>query len=190
MSNQIFTCSVNSGIETAESYFVKLASHLAQLPLRSALNSVNELLEAKFDSLSALSLQIEKNELLEVSAEFGSEVPVALIEAIIARLEKIEGVKFKARYFDSSSGGVSVWGDYDDWDIEGKLFFLTGKMDDKEYLEEMVEEIGELQEEFDEDTEVLILGEKPNKKILDAATKQGAIIMTEDEFVEYITSQP
>lgn len=190
MSSQIFTCSVSSGIEAAESYFEKLASHLAQMPLGAALNSVNELLEKKFERLPALLLQIERNELLEVSAEFGSEVPVAFIEAIITRLEKIEGVEFKARYFDSSSGGVSVWGDYDDWDIEGKLFFLTGKMDDREYLEEMVEEIGELQEEFDEDTEVLILGEKPNKKILDAATKQGAIIMTEDEFVEFITNQP
>jgi hypothetical protein len=190
MSSQTLTCRVSSNIEVAENYFINLANLLVQLPLNSALKSINELLEAEFESLPTVSLNVKKSDLLEIDAEFGSEVPVALIEAIITQLEKLEGVEFKARYFDSSSGGVRVWGDYDDWDIEGKLFFLTGKMDDKEYVEEMLEDIGELQEAFDEDTEVLILGEKPNKRILDAATKQGAIIMTEDEFVEYVTNQP
>ena len=107
MSSQEFTCHVWSGIDDVNDYFASLKQMFIQLPAEDALESVNDLLGTDFETLPRLELQIRASDQLDVRAEFGSEVPYELIEAVITGLEAIEEVEYKARYFDSSSG-VSV----------------------------------------------------------------------------------
>jgi len=191
MSSQEFTCHVWSGVDDAKEYFASLKQMFIQLPAENALELINNLLETNFETLSRLDLKIRTGDELEVRAEFGSEVSYELIEAVITGLEAIEEVEYKARYFDSSSGGVNFWGDYDDLDLDGKSILLVGDMSEElEYIQEMVEGIGELQGELDEDTEVIILGANPDADILAAAKEQGIELVTEEQFLEYLSIQP
>ena len=191
MSSQEFTCHVWSGVDDAKEYFASLKQMFLELPSMDALEGLNNLLETDFETLPRLDLQIHASDELEVRAEFGSEVPYELIEAVITGLEAIEAVEYKARYFDSSSGGVNTWGDYEDFDLDGKNILLMGDMsEEREYIQEMVEGIGELQDELDDDTEVIILGANPDADILVAAKEQGVALMTEEQFLEYLSIQP
>lgn len=191
MSSQEFTCHVWSGVDNAKEYFASLKRMFIQLPAEDALEFINDFLGTDFETLPRLDLQIRVDDELEVRAEFGSEVPYELIEAVITGLEAIEAVEYKARYFDSSSGGVNTWGDYEDFDLDGKNILLVGDMsEEREYIQEMVEGIGELQDELDEDTEVIILGANPDVDILAAAKEQGVELVTEEQFLEYISTQP
>jgi NAD-dependent DNA ligase len=191
MSSQEFTCHVWSGVDDAKEYFASLKQMFIQLPAENALELINNLLETNFETLSRLDLKIRTGDELEVRAEFGSEVPYELIEAVITGLEAIEEVEYKARYFDSSSGGVNTWGDYEDFDLEGKNILLVGDMSEElEYIQEMVEGIGELQGELDENTEVIILGANPDAATLAAAKEQGVVLVTEEQFLEYLSIQP
>jgi NAD-dependent DNA ligase len=191
MSSQEFTCHVWSGVDDASEYFASLKQMFIQLPAEGSLNSVNEMLGTGFETLPRLNLQLRAGDDLEIRAEFGSEVPYELIEAVITGLEGIEAVEYKARYFDSSSGGVNTWGDYEDFDLDGKNILLMGDMsEEREYIQEMVEGIGELQDELDDDTEVIILGANPDADILVAAKEQGVALMTEEQFLEYLSIQP
>ena len=191
MSSQEFTCHVWSGVDDAKEYFASLKQMFIQLPAENALELINNLLETNFETLSRLDLKIRTGDELEVRAEFGSEVPYELIEAVITGLEAIVEVEYKARYFDSSSGGVNTWGDYEDFDLEGKNILLVGDMSEElEYIQEMVEGIGELQGELDENTEVIILGANPDAATLAAAKEQGVVLVTEEQFLEYLSIQP
>ncbi|MCE3239248.1 MAG: hypothetical protein K0R24_2229 [Gammaproteobacteria bacterium] len=191
MSSQEFTCHVWSGVDDASEYFASLKQMFIQLPAEGSLNSVNEMLGTGFETLPRLNLQLRAGDDLEIRAEFGSEVPYELIEAVITGLEGIEAVEYKARYFDSSSGGVNTWGDYEDFDLDGKNILLMGDMsEERQYIQEMVEGIGELQDELDDDTEVIILGANPDADILVAAKEQGVALMTEEQFLEYLSIQP
>lgn len=191
MSSQEFTCQVWSGVDGAKKYFSSLKQAFIELPAADALEELNNLLETDFDTLPSLELQIRAGDQLDVRAEFGSEVPYELIEAVITGLEAIEEVEYKARYFDSSSGGVNFWGDYDDLDLDGKNILLLGDMSEElEYIQEMVEVNGELQDELSDDTEVIILGANPDADILAAAKEQGVELVTEEQFLEYLSIQP
>lgn len=191
MSSQEFTCHVWFGVDDAKVYFSSLQKIFSELPAESALKALNNLLKTDFESLPCLDLQIHASDELEVRAEFGSEVPYELIDAVVAGLEAIEEVEYKARYFDSSSGGVNFWGEYDDLDLDGKNILLVGEMSEElEYIREMVEVTGELQDELDEDTEVIILGANPDLTILAAAKKQGVELVSEEQFLEYLSIQP
>ena len=191
MSSQEFTCHVWSGVDDAKEYFSTLKKLLIQLPATDALEGLNNLLETNFETLPRLDLQIRTGDELEVRAEFGSEVPYELIEAVITGLEAIGEVEYKARYFDSSSGGVNSWGDYEDFDLEGKNILLVGDMyEELEYIQEMVEVTGALQDELNEDTEVIILGVNPDANTLAVAKEQGVVLVTEEQFLEYLSDQP
>ena len=191
MSSQEFTCHVWFGVDDAKVYFASLKKMFSELPAKNALESINDLLKTDFEILPCLDLQIHTSDELKVRAEFGSEVPYELIEAVIAGLEAFEGVEYKARYFESSSGGVNFWGNYDDLDLDGKNILLLGEMSEElEYIREMVEVTGELQNELDEDTEVIILGANPDLTILAAAKKQGVELVSEEQFLEYLSIQP
>lgn len=191
MSSQEFTCHVWSGVDNAREYFFSLKKMFLQLPTDSALKSVNDLLGTDFETLPCFDLQMRADDELEIRAEFGSEVPYELIEAVITNLETIDDVEYKARYFDSSSGGVNTWGDYEDFELDGKNILLVGDMSEElEYIQEMVEGIGELQDELNEDTEMIILGANPDVDILSAAKNQGVVLVTEEQFLEYISCQP
>lgn len=191
MSSQEFTCHVWSGVDNAREYFFSLKKLFLQLPADSALESINDLLGTDFETLPYFDLQMHAADELEIRAEFGSEVPYELIEAVVTNLETIDDVEYKARYFDSSSGGVNTWGDYEDFELDGKNILLVGDMSEElEYIQEMVEVTGELQDELDEDTEVIILGANPDTDILSAAKKQGVVLVTEEQFLEYISCQP
>lgn len=191
MSSQEFTCHVWSGVDNAREYFFSLKKMFLQLPADSALESVNDLLGTDFETLPCFDLQMRADDELEIRAEFGSEVPYELIEAVVTNLETIDDVEYKARYFDSSSGGVNTWGDYEDFELDGKNILLVGDMSEElEYIQEMVEGIGELQDELNEDTEMIILGANPDADILSAAKTQGVVLVTEEEFLEYISCQP
>jgi NAD-dependent DNA ligase len=191
MSSQEFTCHVWSGVDDAKEYFASLKKVFVQLPVAAALTLLNEMLETDFETLPHLDLQLNLGDELHAHAEFGSEVPYALIEAVVAGLEAIGGIEFKARYFDSSSGGINVWGDCDDIELDGKNILLLGDMaEELEYLQEMVEGFGELQEALDEDTEVVILGNNPDTKILALAKNQGVEFITEDQFLEQVSLEP
>ncbi len=191
MSSQEFTCYVWSGVDDAKEYFASLKMMFIQLPAEDALEFINDFLRTNFETLPRLDLQIRAGDELEVRAEFGSEVPYELIEAVVIGLEAIEGVEYKARYFDSSSGGVNTWGDYEDFDLDGKNILLVGDMSEElEYIQEMVEGIGELKDELDENTEVIILGANPDANILAVAKDQGVVLVTEEQFLEYISAQP
>ncbi|MCC2667475.1 MAG: hypothetical protein K0S63_1391, partial [Gammaproteobacteria bacterium] len=98
MSSQEFTCHVWSGVDDASEYFASLKQMFIQLPAEGSLNSVNEMLGTGFETLPRLNLQLRAGDDLEIRAEFGSEVPYELIEAVITGLEGIEAVEYKARY--------------------------------------------------------------------------------------------
>lgn len=192
MSSQHFTCTVTHSTEEVAKVLMDLQHWLERLPSAEALDRVNLLLGGNFDYLPRIDLSIQTNASILVAFDAGSSVPLALFEAVVGKMESFPNTEFKARLFDSSSGGIAVWGSaIEEIDFFGKKVLFVGEMDEVlEEMQELAADLGQVQENLAEDTDILVVGHGVDPNLLQKAKGQGVLILTEDEFWEQIADAP
>lgn len=190
MSSLVFSLIVSQELDTAHSILSELSRDFSDLPSSKALLKVNSRLCINESYLPRIDLTIQKDDELSASVEAGSAVPLVLFEAIVQKLEQIPGIRFKAKLFDSSSGGVAIWGTHVDADLEDKnVLFLGVAEDELDEMQELMEVYGQLHTELQDDTEVIIAGLKADKTLLEQCRAKGMEIITEEDFWEFIGNQ-
>lgn len=191
MSVQEFKIAVLNKVDDALVFLRNLQSDCEKLPSAETLGKINTTLKINLNYLPRIDLSLHHDELLEAVIEVGSSVPLEFFEALVKRLESIPDIQFKARLFDSSSGGVATWGCDDDIDLDGKNILLVGEMaEDLEDMHDLVESVGQLHHILMHDTDIVVAGENADEDLLAEAKSQGVAVITEDEFWDFIANQP
>lgn len=190
MSSLVFSLFVSKAQDTAHSFLSELKSDFNELPSPNALLAVNSRLGINESYLPRIDLNVQKDDGLSASVEAGSDVPLALFEAIVQKLEQIPEILYKAKLFDSSSGGVAIWGTHVDADLEDKKVLFWGVAEDElDEMQELMEVYGQIHTELQDDTEIIVAGRKADKTLLEQCRAKGIVVITEEDFWQFIGNQ-
>jgi hypothetical protein len=191
MSGLYFT----AAIEVTESL---LAKEYICLLLKVKHEADYELLEQKlsnFYSKYLLSPVLEASELVQLQIESKSEgvfeilseypdLSIDFFVNFVALLNQFDGISYKARLFDSSSGGIAIWQvpEEDELDFEMLLVCMLG-VDEEEGLHETLEDAGAvLKSEFHSEAKLIIYSDEIDIEALSSTVNLGAKLVHQDDF--------
>lgn len=194
MSSLYFDCAVTSSISEAEALFGLLYEACCNRDPKSR-SKVIELLQKEDDyELPFMDFSLSKSDAeLSLNFEAPPSFDIDFFDDIICALEKIPDIHFKARLFDSSSGGAQIWRkpEQPPMDLEGKRLVFAGEMEsDLDEMLEFAEDVAIVQESLDGDTEVLVVGSNVDASILKKAADNNITVYSEEDFLDYFQYSP
>ncbi len=125
----------------------------------------------------------------ELFSQFGAEVDFGVFEKVASILDDTTGVEYKARLFDSSSGGVQLWSNLeDDIDLNEKRIIFLG-FDDEELdeMKDLVEDDAQVFSVLDKGIDVAVLGSAVSESEMGFLSENSIECISEQEFWEYIS---
>lgn len=179
MSSQQFTCVVSQSVNDASQLLTEIIAGRtpfygeARLPDKVALANTSGQVTLRFETPSSVEFEF--------------------FDALVEKLKALSGVEFKARLFDSSSGGTHVWQVPEESALElddKNVVFLGDMEEDIDEMLEIAEGFCEVQEALDDDTEVVVLGHNVADAVRNEIETRQLAVMSEAEFWEYIEDLP
>lgn len=190
MSEMEFECKINLDknveVEKLVEYIERFSKDRSYTKIK-AFRDIEEFLSSSIEV-------IREREAVKIYLPVGNEISYKQFEKFINILE-IVGAKYKARLFDSSSGGIAVWDNLNDEAIEfeGKNVLILGSTEESS-IEELIEQLVNLdvnvQEELMDSTQLVIVANNPNAKMLDNVNKRNIQVITERKAWERIMDEP
>ena len=145
---------------------------------------------------SDLSIESSDNELtLHISA--APSIELSLFDQFVELLESHGVQQYRAKLFDTSSGGGQLWEkpEYlaaEEFDIQGKTILILG--DTEEPYDEIVDILEgyevTIEETLTDDTQLVIVGNDADSDVLNDVKKREIPILTEDDFWDLVESEP
>ena len=145
---------------------------------------------------SDISIQSRDTRLtLHISA--APSVELSLFEKFVELLESYGVQQYRAKLFDTSSGGGQLWEKpehlaAEEYDIQGKTILILG--DTEEPYDEIVDILEgyevTIEETLTDDTQLVIVGNDADSDVLNDVKKREIPILTEDDFWDLVESEP
>ncbi|MGD8594473.1 MAG: hypothetical protein PVF82_16705 [Gammaproteobacteria bacterium] len=145
---------------------------------------------------SDLSIESSDNELtLHISA--APSIELSLFDQFVELLESHGVQQYRAKLFDTSSGGGQLWEkpEYlaaEEFDIQGKTILILG--DTEEPYDEIVDILEgyevTIEETLTDDTQLVIVGSDADSDVLNEVKKRAISILNENDFWDLVESEP
>jgi NAD-dependent DNA ligase len=145
---------------------------------------------------SDISIKSRDNELtLHISA--APSVELSLFDKFVELLESHGVQQYRAKLFDTTSGGGQLWEKpehlaAEEYDIQGKTILILG--DTEEPYDEIVDILEGYEVTMDEtltdDTQLVIVGNDADSDVLSDVKNRAIPILTEDDFWDLVESEP
>lgn len=191
MSGLYFTASIDIGESQEVREFINLLLNakqesgdgLQEQRLSDLHNKYSSDSKIGLAELSQLHIESKVEGVLDILSEY-SDLTIDFFENFVELLNHFDGISYKARLFDSSSGGIAVWQvpEEDELDFEQLLVCMLG-VNAEEGLHEALEDVGAvLKSEFDSKAKLIIYSDDVDIKLLPSINNLDIKLVHQDEF--------